>query len=123
MFFFQNIRKTSIKAQKFIEERAPEIIFSKSGHIWRYYVNIEEVLESGSRHGHSPSPGRKRLRACLQGGGGPQVVEITRLPVVKNKPASTCNLEDSASLHHPRVTFSMVSFVKFSSSEVSKFLR
>ena len=32
------------------------------------------------------------LRACLHGGGGPQVGEVTRLAVVENWPAFTCKL-------------------------------
>ena len=35
---------------------------------------------------------RGRLRACLHGGGGPQVGEVTRLAVVENWPAFTCKL-------------------------------
>ena len=33
-----------------------------------------------------------RLRACLHGGGGPQVGEVTRLAVVEKWPAFTCKL-------------------------------
>ena len=33
-----------------------------------------------------------RIRACLHGGGGPQVGEVTRLAVVENWPAFTCKL-------------------------------
>ena len=33
-----------------------------------------------------------RLRACLHGGGGPQVGEVTRPAVVENWPAFTCKL-------------------------------
>ena len=32
------------------------------------------------------------LRACLHGGGGPQVGEVTRLAVVEKWPAFTCKL-------------------------------
>ena len=32
------------------------------------------------------------LRACLHGGGGPRVGEVTRLAVVENWPAFTCKL-------------------------------
>ena len=33
-----------------------------------------------------------QLRACLHGGGGPQVGEVTRLAVVEKWPAFTCKL-------------------------------
>ena len=33
-----------------------------------------------------------KLRACLHGGGGPQVGEVTRLAVVEKWPAFTCKL-------------------------------
>ena len=33
-----------------------------------------------------------RIRACLHGGGGPQVGEVTRLAVVEKWPAFTCKL-------------------------------
>ena len=33
-----------------------------------------------------------RLRACLHGGGGPQLGEVTRLAVVEKWPAFTCKL-------------------------------
>ena len=32
------------------------------------------------------------IRACLHGGGGPQVGEVTRLAVVEKWPAFTCKL-------------------------------
>ena len=32
------------------------------------------------------------VRACLHGGGGPQVGEVTRLAVVEKWPAFTCKL-------------------------------
>ena len=35
---------------------------------------------------------KMRLRACLHGGGGPQVGEVTRLAVVEKWPAFTCKL-------------------------------
>ena len=35
---------------------------------------------------------RKRVRACLHGGGGPQVGEVTRLAVVEKWPAFTWKL-------------------------------
>ena len=33
-----------------------------------------------------------KIRACLHGGGGPQVGEVTRLAVVEKWPAFTCKL-------------------------------
>ena len=38
------------------------------------------------------SRSRGELRACLHGGGGPQVGEVTRLAVVEKWPAFTCKL-------------------------------
>ena len=37
-------------------------------------------------------PCNSRVRACLHGGGGPQVGEVTRLAVVEKWPAFTCKL-------------------------------
>ena len=42
------------------------------------------------------------FRACLHGGGGPQVGEVTRLGGVKQKPSCTCNL----TTRHPGVQLS-----------------
>ena len=41
---------------------------------------------------------RGLLRACLHGGGGPQVDEVTRLAVVEKWPAFTCKLTTPGSL-------------------------
>ena len=38
-----------------------------------------------------------QIRACLHGGGGPQVGEVTRLGGVRNYPSFTCNLTTTPS--------------------------
>ena len=52
------------------------------------YKNIKSTQRSPGK----PTRLLKHLRACLHGGGGPQVGEVTRLAVVEKWPAFTCKL-------------------------------
>ena len=55
-----------------------------------------KIKEAVHIHWEKPSLNQQlfhvNLRACLHGGGGPQVGEVTRLAVVEKWPAFTCKL-------------------------------
>ena len=52
---------------------------------------MHTVVKGPSAQGNRRWQNVSLLRACLHGGGGPQVGEVTRLAVVKKYNAFTCN--------------------------------
>ena len=116
----QNLLKLNVQCQRTIpkentKNKPPSLTFSKIPRTWSFHVVVLERTAKKCTKNYNARAQllfcslnllfcgvlvavavvvclRSLLRACLHGGGGPQVGEVTRLAVVEKWPAFTCKL-------------------------------